>query len=135
MVSSDNKNSIFWFRRDLRLDDNAGLYHALNNNCPVIAYLFFDTEILNELEDKKDVRVDFIYQQILHIDRQLKEKGSGILVKYDSPEKAFKEIVREYDISTVFTNHDYEPYANEKFDKDKKHIRKWVKEYGTDPIS
>ena len=56
--------SIFWFRRDLRLDDNAGLYHALKGSNPVLPVFIFDRHILDDLTDKKDARVAFIHQTL-----------------------------------------------------------------------
>lgn len=108
------KVALFWFRRDLRLDDNAGLYHALKNNDTVLPIFIFDKNILDKLEDKKDKRVDFIHTAILNLNNQLKELGSSVKVFYSTPEKVFKELVKEYDITSVYANHDYEPYANER---------------------
>lgn len=108
------KVSLFWFRRDLRLDDNAGLYHALKSNVPVLPIFIFDKHILDKLEDKKDKRVEFIHSAITDLSSQLKDLGSSIKVFYSTPEKVFKELVKEYDIQAVYTNHDYEPYATER---------------------
>lgn len=105
---------LFWFRRDLRLDDNAGLYHALKKGLPVLPIFIFDKNILDKLEDKKDARVEFIHQTILNLNEQLKETSSSIKVFYSNPEKAFKELVKEFDVESVYTNHDYEPYADER---------------------
>lgn len=105
---------LFWFRRDLRLDDNAALYHALKRGLPVMPIFIFDQNILNKLDDKKDARVEFIHQAIVKLNEHLKEIGSSIKVFYSTPEKTFKELVKEYSIDTVYTNHDYEPYANER---------------------
>jgi deoxyribodipyrimidine photo-lyase len=106
--------SIFWFRRDLRLEDNAGLYYALKNGMPVLPIFIFDKTILDKLEDKRDRRVEFIHDAILNLSEQLKELGSSIKVFYSTPEKVFKELQKEYDIKAVYTNHDYEPYADER---------------------
>jgi deoxyribodipyrimidine photo-lyase len=103
--------NIFWFRRDLRLHDNAGLYHALKGLNPVLCLFIFDRNILDKLEDKDDARVTFIYQTIEELDKQLKKHGSTLLVKYDKAEDAWTDLVKEYPIETVYTNHDYEPYA------------------------
>ena len=105
---------VFWFRRDLRLDDNAGLYHALKSKDSVLPIFIFDKNILDKLEDKNDKRVEFIHDAILDLNTKLTELNSSIKVFYSTPEKAFKELVKEYDITTVFTNHDYEPYADER---------------------
>ena len=103
--------NIFWFRRDLRLHDNAGLYHALKGSNPVLCLFIFDRAILDKLEDRDDARVTFIYQTIEDLDQELKKHGSSALVKYDEADKAWDEILKEYTIGTVYTNHDYEPYA------------------------
>lgn len=108
------KIAVFWFRRDLRLDDNAGLYHALKKGAPVLPIFIFDKNILDKLEDKKDARVEFIHQAILKLNEQLKEVGSSIKVFYSTPEKVFKELIKEFEVECVYTNHDYEPYADER---------------------
>jgi deoxyribodipyrimidine photo-lyase len=106
--------SLFWFRRDLRLHDNAGLYHALKNNHPVLPVFIFDTEILHDLKDKKDPRVSFIYDQLEKIHGLLVEKNSGLLVLHGSPTEVFKTIFKKYNVKAVYTNHDYEPYARQR---------------------
>src|ERR1700709_1498829 len=108
--------SIFWFRRDLRLHDNAGLYYALKDKNPVLCLFIFDRVILDKLEDKDDARVTFIHQTIEELDNILKKHGSSLLVKYDGAEKAWDSILKEYKIETVYTNHDYEPYAKTRDD-------------------
>lgn len=108
------KVSIFWFRRDLRLDDNCGLYHALNGDYPVLPIFIFDKNILSDLSDKKDARVSFIHQELTEINEQLKSKGASLKTFYLTPEKAFKELISEYDVQMVYTNRDYEPYAKER---------------------
>ncbi|MES2565681.1 MAG: deoxyribodipyrimidine photo-lyase [Bacteroidota bacterium] len=108
------KVTVFWFRRDLRLEDNAGLYYALKKGLPVLPIFIFDKNILDRLEDKKDARVEFIHSVIEKLSVQLKELGSSIKVYYSTPEKVFKELIKEYTIEAVYTNHDYEPYALER---------------------
>jgi deoxyribodipyrimidine photo-lyase len=108
--------TIFWFRRDLRLDDNAGLYYALKSGNPVLPVFIFDKEILDELEDKDDARVTFIYQTIDELNTELKKHGSSLLVLYDKAEHAWDKLLNEYNIATVYTNHDYEPYAKKRDD-------------------
>lgn len=103
--------AIFWFRRDLRLHDNAGLYHALKENREVIPVFIFDKNILNKLENKEDARVSFIHQEISSIQKYLLELGSSLQVFYSTPEEVFTKIISENTISAVYTNHDYEPYA------------------------
>jgi deoxyribodipyrimidine photo-lyase len=103
--------SIFWFRRDLRLDDNAGLYNALKRGGPVLPLFIFDTEILDELEEKNDVRVQFIYDNVIELRQELQQHGSTLLVKHGKPVEVWKALLQDYNIATVYTNEDYEPYA------------------------
>jgi deoxyribodipyrimidine photo-lyase len=109
--------NIFWFRRDLRLHDNAGLYHTLKDKNPVIPIFIFDRNILDNLENKHDRRVKFIYETVIEIQQQLKALGSSLEVYYNFPEKVFEELLSKYAIQKVYTNHDYEPYA---IDRDQK---------------
>ncbi|MBK6266338.1 deoxyribodipyrimidine photo-lyase [Marivirga sp. S37H4] len=111
------KLNIFWFRRDLRLFDNTGLYYAQNEKKPVLPIFIFDTEILNDLVDKKDARVSFIHHTLKEIDLQLKKLGSGLLILHGKPEEVFEKLIKDYEIDTVFTNRDYEPYAKERDQK------------------
>jgi deoxyribodipyrimidine photo-lyase len=104
--------TIFWFRRDLRLFDNSGLYHALKNSGnPVLPLFIFDTDILEKLSDKTDHRVNFIYNTLKELQVELSEKGSTLLVKYGKPLEVYKKLVEELKIDAVYTNYDYEPYA------------------------
>jgi len=103
--------AVFWFRRDLRLDDNAGLYHALKSGFPVLPVFIFDKEILGRLDDKDDARVTYIYKTIEELDKQLQHHGSSLLVLYDKPEDVWNTLLKDYAITAVYTNHDYEPYA------------------------
>ena len=103
--------TFFWFRRDLRLHDNAGLYHALRSGLPVQPVFIFDRNILDALEDRSDRRVVFIHQQLERLQKELKQLGATLLVGYGRPADCWKRWSEEYSIRSVFTNHDYEPYA------------------------
>ncbi|GGE61672.1 deoxyribodipyrimidine photo-lyase [Pedobacter psychrotolerans] len=107
--------SIFWFRRDLRLEDNAALYHALRGKNPILPIFIFDQNILDKLA-KDDARITFIYQTIEDLKKTLHKNGSDLLVKYGKPETVWPEVLKEYDVAEVYTNHDYEPYARERDD-------------------
>ena len=112
--TTDKKQlAIFWFRRDLRLDDNAGLYHALRSGFEVLPLFIYDTEILEQLEDKDDARITMIYRYLKKIKEELESEkiGSSICIKIGKPIKIFEELSQEYDIKEVYSNHDYEPYA------------------------
>ncbi|WP_140486486.1 cryptochrome/photolyase family protein [Flavobacterium sp. GSA192] len=102
--------SIFWFRRDLRLEDNIGLFHALKSNFPVIPLFIFDEAILDSLP-KEDARVAFIHESLSKINSQLNEIGSSILIKKGKTVVVWQELISEFDIKEVFFNKDYEPFA------------------------
>ena len=103
--------TIFWFRRDLRLGDNRGLFEALNAGLPVVPLFIFDRDILDKLNDRADARVGFIQQEISALNDELKAVGSSMLVKHATPAEAWEELLTEYEVKNVFANHDYEPYA------------------------
>ncbi|MFV9550664.1 cryptochrome/photolyase family protein [Algibacter sp. PT7-4] len=106
------KISIFWFRRDLRLHDNTALYKALQSKPPVLPIFIFDSEILKKLP-KDDARVTFIHEKIKTINKKLSANfNSSIALYYGKPIEVFKELIKLYTINAVYTNHDYEPYAN-----------------------
>lgn len=108
------KVSIFWFRRDLRLDDNVGFLEALKGDYPVLPLFIFDKEILDKLP-KDDARVSFIYDSLQKMDAQLKEEHSRSLALYHgNPNNVFKALRSSCDIQAVYTNHDYEPYAKKR---------------------
>jgi deoxyribodipyrimidine photo-lyase len=106
--------NLFWFRRDLRLNDNAALYHALKSDNPVLPIFIFDTNILNKLEDRTDARVTFIYDTINELKSELEKLGSTLCVFYGEPIVIFKELMANSDIKSVYFNHDFEPYALER---------------------
>jgi deoxyribodipyrimidine photo-lyase len=103
-----------WFRRDLRLDDNAALYYALRNHANVLPVFLFDKEILSRLDDQTDKRVLFIYRQLQQLQQQLALMGSSLFVIHDSPLNAWKRLTDTFKITHVYTNHDYEPYARKR---------------------
>lgn len=105
--------SAFWFRRDLRLHDNTGLYHALRVGGPVVPVFIFDRSILDELP-ADDARLTFIHQTISALQAELVVLGSSLVVRYGTPEAIWPALVAELGIEEVFTNHDYEPYARER---------------------
>ncbi len=108
------KVNVFWFRRDLRLTDNAGLYQALTGNLPVLPIFIFDKHILSRLSDKADSRVTFIHAALQEMQQQLMRSGTSLHVFYGTPQEAFETLLSGYAIDKVFTNHDYEPYARER---------------------
>lgn len=113
-MKTDGPVAVFWLRRDLRLEDNAGLWKALNSGYSVLPVFIFDTEILDKLEDRTDRRVSFIHGALEALQQKISAAGSSLLVLYDTPENAIKRVVSEYDVRALFANHDYEPYATER---------------------
>lgn len=109
-----NTTNIFWFRRDLRLDDNAGLYHALKSSQNVLPIFIFDVSILDKLKDKEDKRVNFIHQTIQNLKKELNHLDTDIEVYYGKPLEIFEQLIQNYHIEKVFANHDYEPYGLER---------------------
>lgn len=104
----------FWFRRDLRLEDNVGLYHALETGKPVLPVFIFDRNILDDLEDKDDARLTFIHRELSGIHGWLRRQGTGLVTIHDRPKEAWKKLLDQFPIEAVYTNHDYEPYAKER---------------------
>ena len=106
--------NIFWFRRDLRLEDNHGLFEALKAKNKVLPIFIFDSEILEKLP-KNDARVTFIHEQLQAINSNLSKKyNSGISMFFGKPLTIYKQLIESYNIESVFTNRDYEPYANKR---------------------
>ena len=103
--------SICWLRRDLRIDDHAALYHALRNAVPILPLFIFDTDILDKLTDKSDRRVQFIQQELVHLQQQFAAMGTSLLVRVGKPVEVWRQLLTEFDIKAVYINHDYEPYA------------------------
>ena len=109
--------NIFWFRRDLRLDDNVGFYEALKSDCPVLPIFIFDSEILDKLP-KEDARVTFIHHTLQNMRTAVQnEHDSSIAMYHGKPMEVFKQLIKDYTIKSVFTNHDYEPYAKKRDDE------------------
>ncbi len=105
------KISLCWFRRDLRIEDQTALFYSLQQEEQVLPLFIFDRHILDVLEDKTDARVSFIHTQITRLKAFFEQQGSSMLVRYGRPEEIFQELLTEYEVQSVYTNRDYEPYA------------------------
>ena len=105
------KVSIFWFRRDLRLEDNNALYETITQKKNVLPIFIFDDNILNELPID-DPRVNFIYKTLFDINHRLQNENTSLLVLKGNIEEVWKDLIQKYTIDSVFINKDYEPYAN-----------------------
>ena len=108
-----SKVTLFWFRRDLRLNDNHGFYNALTSSESVLPIFIYDQNILDKLP-KHDSRVEFIYKQLTEINQTLKSHGSQLAVYNGTPEAVFTKIISEYEVTSVYCNHDYEPYGTKR---------------------
>lgn len=106
--------NVFWFRRDLRLDDNHGLWKALSAGRKVLPLFIFDANILDKLEDRDDARVSFIHDALSEIHDKLKKNGSGLVTAYGEPSRVMEELISRLSVKSVFANEDYEPYARER---------------------
>jgi deoxyribodipyrimidine photo-lyase len=107
------KITIFWHRRDLRFDDNAGLAAALGRDEPVLPLFIYDKEILDKLP-KDDARLTFIFDHVEALGQEAHEAGGGLLARHGKVLDVFKQLLKDYDLAAVYTNEDYEPYATER---------------------
>ncbi|MEJ0080403.1 MAG: deoxyribodipyrimidine photo-lyase [Puia sp.] len=103
--------NIFWFRRDVRLHDNAGLYRALKSDLPVLPVFIFDRNILDLLDNKKDARFEFIHRALNVLTKELARHGSSLEAYDGKPPDVFASLTEKYSVQRIFVNEDYEPYA------------------------
>jgi deoxyribodipyrimidine photo-lyase len=104
---------LFWHRRDLRIEDNAGLFKALKENDQVQPIFIFDSSILTELP-RNDQRVRFIHQEIQRLKKEYQELNSDLKVYFGNPIQLIPSVASQLSCSAVYTNRDYEPYALER---------------------
>ena len=104
---------VFWFRRDLRMEDNTALNKALSSGMPVLPVFIFDTHIIEELA-VDDARISFIYKQLKRIHRELTGFQSSLHIYRGEPIQVWKELLASFTIHAVYTNRDYEPYARKR---------------------
>ncbi len=116
------KVNIFWFRRDLRTDDNHGFYQALNAGLPVVPLFIFDPEILRHFPNPNDARLTFIHRCLTELDSEFRKNNSALQVYFSSPEVVFGRFTAKYDIHTVYANTDYEPSAIQRDEKIKQQL-------------
>ena len=102
--------TLFWFRRDLRLFDNAGLFKALKHETNVLPVFIFDEDILKKLPEN-DLRVQFIFETVETLKKELQKKKCDLLVEIGKPLEVWKKLIEQYQVKAIYTNHDYEPYA------------------------
>ena len=104
------KITLFWFRRDLRIEDNCGLFHALNGKNKVLPIFIFDKEILKKLP-KQDARLEMILISLNNIDLAMKAKRCSVGRFLGTPKTIFPELIKKWRVEKVICNEDYEPYA------------------------
>ena len=115
-------HTLLWFRRDLRLFDQAALFYALKERTDVLPIFIFDTDILSKLKDPSDARVTFIHDQVSEIKAALQKRKSDLIVRHGSPLEVLKKLAKEFKVSAIYTNHDYEPDARKRDDA----VAKWA---------
>ena len=115
MMENNKINSstinLFWHRRDLRIEDNSGLFKALTSGQKIQAVFIFDSNILNLLSDKEDARITFIYREISRLKAEYQSLGADLLVLYGDSIELIPQLALEMGAESVFTNRDYEPKA------------------------
>ena len=113
-MSKEFDRGLMWFRRDLRTDDNAALYHALKRCKTVHCVFVFDKEILDSLP-KSDRRVEFIRESLVELDASIRQlannENAGLIVQHAWSSEAISKLAKQLSVQAVFTNHDYEPKA------------------------
>lgn len=124
-IKNLQKIALFWFRRDLRLEDNTALNQALHSGFQVLPIFIFDQHILEDLS-ADDARINFIHSSLESINNKLNNKGSSVLCLKGNPYNVWLNLIEEYDVADVFVNKDYEPYASERDEK----IRELLKRKG-----
>ena len=102
--------NIFWFRRDLRLDDNTALFHALSHKNEVLPIFIYDNNILSKINGN-DHRLHFIKESINHLNLTLSKSKKRIICYRGKPLEIFNNLVSKFEIKKVFTNRDYTPYS------------------------
>jgi deoxyribodipyrimidine photo-lyase len=109
--------ALLWFRRDLRADDHAALYHALRSARQVWCAFVFDRDILDALP-RQDRRVEFIRDSLVGLDAQLRAlgsshgiEGSGLIVRHGRPIEAIPALAAQLGVQAVYANHDDDPAA------------------------
>ena len=117
--------ALFWFRRDLRLFDNHGLFRALSSGKRVLPLFIFDPSILDELP-RDDHRVHFIHQQLQKMDAEWSALGTGLQVHYGPVLEVLEKLSTTYTVAEIHTNGDYEPYARQRDQK----VESWAKAQG-----
>jgi len=116
---------LFWFRRDLRVEDNHGLFKALSSGYPVLPVFVFDENILSKLS-AADRRVAFINESIKQINTRLHAFNSMVLTRFGKPENVIKKLLTEFKVVSVYANEDYEPYGIQR----DRLIEKMLESYG-----
>ncbi len=108
------QHALCWIRRDLRLSDHRALMEACRASDRVTLVFFYDTTILNKLNDQDDRRVTFIHSSVQEMDQNLRKKGSALVTLYGDPRKEIPSLATKLSVEAVFCNHDYEPSAKER---------------------
>ena len=107
---------IFWFRRDLRLDDNHALFKALKSGYDVLPIFIFDSNITNKL-NQNDHRLNYINNVLDGLNKRLSENKKKIYIYKGDPIEIISKLIIKLKIKEIYLNKDYEPYAIDRDDK------------------
>jgi deoxyribodipyrimidine photo-lyase len=109
---SDMDTALIWFRRDLRVNDNAALYAALKAARRVHAVFVFDTDILEALPDRADRRVEFIWHSVAALKAELEMHGGTLHLLHGSARSLIPKFAAQVGAEAVFAGRDYAPFAS-----------------------
>ena len=107
---------IFWFRRDLRLDDNHALFKALKSGYDVLPIFIFDSNITNKL-NQNDHRLNYINNILDGLNKKLSKNKKKIYIYKGDPIEIISKLIIKLKIKEIYLNKDYEPYARDRDDK------------------
>lgn len=96
--------NVFWFRKDLRLEDNTGLIEALKSGKNVQCIFIYDKSYFGNNVRRKS----FIYERLNLINDKLNEFGAYLEVLEGDFFSKFKELNQKWAISSIFYNKVYD---------------------------
>ncbi|MDC0254323.1 DNA photolyase family protein [Bacteriovoracales bacterium] len=116
--------SIFWFKRDLRVEDNIGLHYALKSGLPVVPIFIFDKVTLEKVKDKMDMKIQFIHNVLVELKKTLKAYKSDLLILFGTQDQVWKRVLEDYNVKSVYTNEEYEPSTIKRDNQVRSFLRK-----------
>ncbi len=120
-----NFRSIFWHRRDLRLEDNIGLFEASKNSKNLIGVYVLDPNLLNLNRTTSAAKNWFLGESLLELQKNWKSRGSSLLILNGDPIKLIPQLAELIKAECIYWNENIEPYE---INRDKKIIGHLSKE-------